>query len=195
MSRTLVLSLALAASPALAEPLTFGGINGRDDLSASTDLTACRPTTDGLQRCQLARRSFGGLDIVRSEALLRTEGRIRSLRIELDRADDEPARQMMIGRYGPPARWSSFDDGAHIAMARTAQASVISFDFPANATAGARIDMRAVWTVLALISAGLVLGWLAFRTWRRPKRSTEPATLSMKETLERRLAEGRELRF
>ena len=204
MSRSLALLLALAATPALAEPLSFGGINGTDDLAGSTELTACRPTTDGLQRCQLARQAFGGLEIGGSEALLNRTGQVRSLRIELDRADFELARQMLAGRYGPPQAggWTRFDDGARIGMARTARATVISFDFPQNSAASQANTSRADWLLPAMIGLGLLLGWLLFRLRRArprrvvPVRAPSPmAPVSMRETLERRLREGQELRF
>lgn len=198
----LCLCLMLAASPVAAAPLTFGAINGADDASGSTEFTACRPTTDDLRRCDLARRSFGGLDIIASTGLLSAEGRVRSLRIELGRGDYELAQQMLVGRYGPPEGWAEFDDGARIGMTRTPQAALITFDFPANAAPAARIDNSLISTVLALIGIGLVLGWLVVRERRVPavrpvrQRAEGPtAPLSMRETLERRVAEGRELRF
>jgi len=204
VSRPLALFLALAAAPALAEPLRFGGINGADDLAGSSELTACRPTTDGLQRCQLARQTFGGLEIAGSEALLNRTGQVRSLRIDLDRADFELARQMLTGRYGAPqaSGWTRFDDGARIGMARTARATVISFDFPQNSAAGQPSTRRADWLLPAMIGLGLLLGWLLFRLRRAQPRRAVPvraqspmAPMSMRETLERRLREGQEIRF
>lgn len=193
------LGLALIAASAVAAPLTFGGINGTDDLSGSAELAGCRQTTDEMRRCQLARQTFGGLDIASSEALLNGAGRVRSLRITVDRADFDLARQMLIGRYGAASNWTGFDGGARIGIARTPDAAVISFDFPSNAAAGARLDMRAVWTVLSLLALGLALGWYLFRG-RRTRRARRPepearAPLSMRDTLERRVREGGELRF
>jgi len=208
-NRTMLVAAALAsASPAYAEPLTFGAINGADDLSQSSELTGCAPGPESGERtCQLARTSFGGLAVEKGSATLNADGRIRALRIALDERDHDLARNLLAGRYGPPVatdkgtRWTSFDDGASIAIARARPNTLITFDFPENGAVAAPAgpDGRAL-LFLMLFAAGAIVTGLMLRRRQRPRRAARPGIVpapqpSMRETLERRLQEGRDLQF
>lgn len=187
-----------AASPIDARPLEFGTVDGRADLSGDDELTACASGQDGAKVCALRRTSFGGLPINRSEIALNADGRATSLSFWLDRADREAARQLLVGRYGAgrtdgaATRWSGFDDGAEISIAPDAGGTKIQFAFPGNRAVARRagVDTDAVWSLLAFCLAGIGLGLLIQRS-RRPVRR-EP---SMRDVLERRMREGRDLQF
>lgn len=188
------------AAPALAGPLSFGAINGVDDLSRDAAIGRC--ASDGAT-CALTRTSFGGLPVRRSTVSLNSSGRVRAVEIILDDKNYALARQLIAGRYGDPidsrgsARWTAFDDGAGIAMRRTGTDTAIAFDFPANAASAAVADTNPAWAFLLLAGIGVAAGFGAYR-WngggrRAPARPGRE--MSMRETLERRLQRGDELSF
>lgn len=189
------------ASPAAAAPLTFGAIGGAGDLSKSTEVAACLPSAadKNARTCRLTRTHFGGVPIEGSAAMLNADGRIRSLRIALDAQHEDLARSLLTGRYGAPApsaagaapRWSGFDDGATITLGRDRRHALITFDFPQNAAAPAAAGPEGRSLVfLALFGAGAVAAGLLLRRRAKPAPVRE---LTMRETLERRLREGRDL--
>jgi hypothetical protein len=199
-SRTLlsVLIALAAASATQAEPLAFGALNGRDELASTSELASCTPSASeaGAQTCRLARTSFGGVPIDSGAAVLNADGRVRSLRIALDVRHHDLALSLLTGRYGAPStpgavpRWAGFDDNATISLDRSRRQTLIAFDFPENAAASGRAgpEGRSL-AFLALFGLGAVAAGLLLR---RPKPA--PAReLSMRETLERRLREGRDL--
>jgi hypothetical protein len=192
-------ALLITASPALAAPLTFGEIGGNSDLSSSSEFTSCVASASerGTQTCTLSRTSFGGVPIDSGAAVLNADGRVRSLRIALDVRHHDLALSLLTGRYGAPStpgavpRWAGFDDNATISLDRSRRQTLIAFDFPENAAASGRAgpEGRSL-AFLALFGLGAVAAGLLLR--RRPKPA--PAReLSMRETLERRLREGRDL--
>lgn len=191
--------LLITASPAQAAPLTFGPIGGDADLTDSSELTSCVPSTsgDGVRTCSLSRTSFGGVPIESGAAVLNAEGHVLSLRIALDAWHHELARNLLTGRYGAPSapgaapRWSGFDDGATITLGRDRRQTLITFAFPQNAVArsAAGPEGRSL-AFLALFGVGAVAAGLMLRRRSRPAPARE---LSMRETLERRLREGRDL--
>jgi hypothetical protein len=196
---SLLAALLITASPALAAPLTFGAIGGDANLSDNPEITSCVPSAseDGTQTCSLSRTSFGGVPIESSAAVLNAEGRVRSVRIALDARHHDLALSLLTGRYGTPSgpgaapRWSGFDDGAIITLGRDRRQALITFDFPRNAAApGAAGPEGRGLAFLALFGAGAVAAGLMLRRRAKPAPARE---LSMRETLERRLREGRDL--
>lgn len=193
----------MMAAPAQAKPLTFGAIDGANELTASSQLTGCAAVDNG-SACRLNRTNFGGLPIDRSEVMLNPMGRVRSLDILLDAGDYDVARRLLIGRYGPPSaasadQWLGFDDGARIAISRSKRNTLVSFLYPANisSSGSAAPDSGVIIQVLLFVVLGLAAG-LLFRRWRN-SRPAEPAMSprepSMRATLERRLAQGDDLGF
>lgn len=201
MIRAGLVVCALFAAPAYAEPLTFGAINGTDDLSRNTEIARCAPGRDS---CALTRTTFGGLPIARSQVALNPSGRVRTAEIVLDARHHDLAYQLLAGRYGTPTatqgypRWTRFDDDARVAIRRAGGDTLISFDYPANApasTGGAGLP----WPVLLFAGLGLAAGFGAYRVLgrrrARPALAAAGAPLSMKATLEGRLRRGEELSF
>jgi hypothetical protein len=192
-------ALLVMAPPALAAPLTFGAIGGDADLTDSPEITSCVPSASEQsgQICSLSRTSFGGVPIESAAAVLNADGRVRSLRIALDARHHDLARNLLTGRYGAPSamgaapRWSGFDDGAAIILDRTRRQTLITFDFPQNAAVpGAAVPEGRSLAFLALFGAGAVAAGLMLRRRAKPAPARE---LSMRETLERRLRDGRDL--
>lgn len=203
-----------ASSPAIAAPLTFGAINGSDDFSQTAELGPCAAAGDANQPpriCPLTRTAFGGVPITRGTATLNAEGRVRSLDMVMAANHYDLAYQLLVGRYGQPtvtrgfSQWSGFDDGARITISRSKPSTFVTFDFPAN-DVGARDDAPEEALTMALI----LLAILAFGAGvafgrRQAMREAKPALaqssrqanpqISMRETLERRLREGRDLQF
>lgn len=188
------------AVPAWAAPLRFGAINGTDDASRSHDVTECRPQ-NGMALCPLRRTRFGGLPIDRGIATLNTAGRVRSLDLTVSARRYDVAYRMLGGRYGPPDGgraapiWTRFDDGARIMLRRTGREALISFDFPKNAASAPKLglDTGLAWTLLLCAGLGLGGGWALYRA-AGAKRGAQ-TQFSMRDTLERRLRDGRGLRF
>lgn len=199
----LLLGLSVAA-PAHAEPLTFGAINGTDDLARSAEIVACRPAPGGRNNdvCLLSRRSFGGLSISSATIALNPAGRARSADIVLDASDYEVAYKLLVGRYGPPTtvlgnpKWNDFDDGATIAISASAPSALISFRFPANdaVAAVARPNPMPIVALSLFVALAFVVG-LALRRKRSARRiaptgAVSNAEPSMRATLERRMRAG-----
>ncbi|WP_217352691.1 hypothetical protein [Sphingomonas sp. ID1715] len=176
------------APPAVAEPLVFGDIDGRADLSGRAEIADC--SADG--KCALDRPSFGGASIDGATIALNPAGRAKRLEIMLDPRDYSRALALLIGRYGQPdqagqARWSRFDQAASITLSRASHHAIVAFDYPANAVASDRsATQRASWLALFVI-AGLGSGLLV---WRRRQTRHRSAPVSMRATLERRLRDG-----
>lgn len=204
-------SLALAP-PAMAEPLTFGAINGADDFSGQTEIASCEPKSlwgGGRQTCALARTSFGGLPIETGTVTLNGAGRVQAVRIALDGGDYELAYRFLVGRYGRPSSageapsWSGFDDGAAITIGRSAARALIAFEFPANAEAAdMEPDGARIWSLLLFALGGVAAGLIIRRVrnrdrrrWDRPRRTGVDTQPSMRATLERRLRENRDFQF
>jgi hypothetical protein len=211
MTSLAAILLGLSASAAWARPLTFGEINGTEDLSQSAELGAA-PETDKKER-QLLRNTFGGLEIDKGVVALNSQGRVRSLDIVLDDQDFDLAYQLLVGRYGKPTttlpfpKWSSFDDGATIAISKSRPNTFISFHYPENEGPTRDIQSATVLRMSVLIAAGVLLG-AGLARWRkrprpraapavvtRPRASSQTAPLSMRETLERKMREGDDLVF
>ncbi len=195
--RVALFLIACVAGPALAEPLTFGAINGVEDASRNPALARCEP---GSQSCALTRTSFGGLPVVSSVMTLNPSGRIRSVEIVLNGKDHGLARELLAGRYGPPThsdRWTNFDDGAVIGFRRAGARAIVSLDFPANATAARSGGGEVAWPVLIFAGLGLAAGLGAYGIHKRlrPAPADTMGTVSMRETLERRLRQGDEVTF
>jgi hypothetical protein len=194
-------ALLVTASPALAAPLTFGAISGDADLADNPEITSCVPSVaqEGTQTCSLSRTSFGGVPIESGAAVLNADGRVRQLRIALDSRHHDLARDLLAGRYGKPStegnrsRWTGFNDGAGITLARNRRQTLISFDFPENAAAAPADgpEGRSL-AFLALFGAGAVAAGLMLRRRSKPAPNRE---LSMRETLERRLRDGRDFQL
>ena len=198
MPRLFLLLTAFVAAPLHAAPLTFGEIDGTQDFSERTDAGACRSEGSGFD-CVLARTSFGGLPLSQGRMRLDAWGRVRSLDLMLDRRDHDRAYALLAGRYGKPARlqpgaeWTRFDEGARISLRQGRPHALVRFDFPGN-DAGA-YDLRPAvgWSLLIFTLGGLAVG-VGLRRFRRiSERPVQP--LSMKQTLDRRLSEGRDLSF
>jgi len=200
---TIGLSTGVAA---VAEPLTFGTIEGSSDFSDRKDVAECRANSDAQAEgslCALKRTSFGGLPVKTATMALNAAGKVRSVDIVLDSEAFEPAFQMLVGRYGPPAttrnfpRWSGFDDGAGLAIRKAGPNTIVSFDFPANGAGAETEPDRTLAAALILFAAlGLVAGILLYREYGT--RRSQPGPIpqpSMRATLERRLREGRDLQF
>jgi hypothetical protein len=192
----LLLLTALAAAPLHAAPLTFGEIDGRQDFSRRPELAVCSSKASGFD-CVLTRNSFGGLPLSQGRMVLDAWGRVRSLQLELDREDYERARTLLVGRYGKPASleprslWNRFDDDARISLSKGRPRTLVMFDYPRNDAAAYDLRPSVIWTLLLFTLGGLAIGALLRRA--RQRRPTQP--VSMKQTLERRMREGRELNF
>jgi len=128
-------------APGAARPLTFGAINGTDDLSQSSDLGGCASAPEigsGAQTCALKRKAFGELSVSRGTVSLDAMGRARSVVIGLSARDYDRALQLLIGRYGRSvfeggaAVWRGYDARAQIALQRSASGVQVRFDYPAN---------------------------------------------------------------
>jgi hypothetical protein len=203
----------LAATPALAAPLTFGEIASDTDLSRAPELALCAPAPSDDARpaeCRLLRQSLGGIEIRDSDVRLNAEGRPTSIDIRIAGEDADLAYQLLVGRYGAPAAegartdWRGFDDGATLSLVRGGDAAVIGFRYPVNAAAaeaaaplGAGARQRALVYMLVFIAVGLITGGLLARM-RRPRRTAVASTapeMSMRATLERRLRDGKGLEF
>jgi hypothetical protein len=184
-------------APGAARPLTFGAINGTDDLSQSSDLGGCASAPEigsGAQTCALKRKAFGELSVSRGTVSLDAMGRARSVVIGLSARDYDRALQLLIGRYGRSvfeggaAVWRGYDARAQIALQRSASGVQVRFDYPANgAVASTTPDPRLAASLLAFIALGLAAGY-AVRAVRKPP-APEPS-LSMRATLERKIREG-----
>ena len=191
-------------SAAQAQPLAFGTVNGADDFSKNPDVSQCRPASgqDGMRQCALKRSGFGGLPVSRTAMALNSDGKVRSLGIVLNGQDYDLAYQLLVGRYGPPAttrdfpRWIGFDGDANLSLRRSGPDAIVSFDFPANAAAASSQGTGIALTLLLFAGLGLVAGGIAYREYGagRAKPARLPQT-SMRDTLERRLREGRDLTF
>ena len=200
--------LALAgATPLAAAPLTFGAINGTEDLSQGPH-GACTPSPDGEgSACLLARTSFGGLPITRGTMALNAEGRVRAVEIQLDADDHELVGQLLAGRYGAPdvdgptPEWRSFDDGARVLLSRDSEGTRVTLEYPANDIAAVADGPSS--TLFASLLGFLVLGigaGVAVGRLRRG-RKLQPAMaggmtdqpVSMRVTLEQRMRDGRGL--
>lgn len=192
------------ATPAAAEPLSFGAIDGSADLSGSAAADACTERDeDGGADCRLRRTSFGGLPVERATLTLNEEGRAREVDLRLAAGDYEQARQLLQGRWGEPSRtapwpeWRRFDDGAHIAIARAGDGTRVRYRWPANDVAAApppgRLDPAIAISLLLFVLLGLAAGLVLART-RRARAAAAPP-LTMREALERRLREGRDLQI
>ncbi|MFD1610580.1 hypothetical protein ACFSCW_02045 [Sphingomonas tabacisoli] len=209
MTGVVVLAFSAAALAAASPKLSFGAINGTDDLSNAASVATCDKDMSGGssgKMCTLARTEFGGLPIQRSTLALNAAGKARSLTIALDASDYETAAQMLQGRYGLPeraadvARWRGFADDASISIRRTGEQTLIAFAFPANEAANAGPDAQTVWAMLGLTALGLAGGMLLRRgAAARPAHASVPQhvppALSMRDTLARRLRNGEDLQF
>jgi hypothetical protein len=197
-----------AGSAAVAEPLTFGAVDGLSDFSHRPDVAECRAAADeqakGL-RCTLKRSRFGGLAVEATAMDLNAAGKVRSVDIVLKDEAFEPAFQMLAGRYGPPAttrnfpRWSGFDDDAGLSIRKSGPNTIVSFHFPANDAAASKTgwpDAALAASLLLFTGLGLAAGVLVFREYgARRRRTILSPQSSMRATLERRLREGRDLQF
>lgn len=197
---TLVLTLSALAAPLRAEPLSFGEVNGIDR-PADGARGSCRETHEGEHVCAFRRTHFGPLPINRSALFLNADGRARSLTFWFDRGDYADVSQLLQGRYGAPGeqggatRWTGFDDGATVELGLKDRSTRVDFSFPQNASVRSEqpIDRRAVWSVLAFVLIGLTAGALLYRA--RKRRAAPPPEPTMREVLERRMREGRDLQF
>ncbi|HEV2567610.1 hypothetical protein [Sphingomonas sp.] len=186
----------LAAAPLQAAPLSFGEIDGGQDYSDRTDLADCTAEGAGY-RCTLTRNTFGDLRLDRGVMTLDARGRVRTLQLALDRRDFDRGHALLVGRYGKPTalqprlEWRRFDDDGRITLTRGPQEALVTFDYPRNNATGAVLRREAVRGLLLFTLAGLAVG--AALRLRRPRKPAQP--VSMKQTLERRLSEGRDLSF
>jgi hypothetical protein len=196
------IGLALA-SPAQAEPLRFGAINGSDDLSGDTEVASCpsRSFFGGhWQTCTLARTSFGGIPIESGAMTLKPDGRVEAVRIRLEDADYDLAYRFLVGRYGRPmaveggAQWNRFDDGGRVAISKSGASTDILFAFPSNDAAAAPGPER-FWSLALFVLLGIGAGQLLRQRQKVRRFHRLPAQPSMRETLERRLRENRDPQF
>ena len=204
MNRLALCVALLATGPlaAQATPLTFGAINGRDDLSNRTDLASCATelSPDGTRACTLTRTSFGGLPVSVGTMTLNAHGSVRSVAILLDADNYDTARQLLAGRYGAPdvagvrPNWRGFEGNATISIDRVGRNTIVRFEFPENRLAppAARLNLDLAWELLLFVGVGAAAGILLRRAQRAPS-APASAQPSMRATLERRLREGRDL--
>lgn len=207
MTGVVILAFSAVGLAAASPPLTFGAINGADDLSRATNIATCRPDAaraNNAKICTLKRTEFGGLPILHSAMVLNAAGKARSLTIALDAHDYDTAAQMLQGRYGRPdraadvGRWRGFADDASISIRRTGEQTLIAFAFPQNAAAStvAGPDSGTIWAMLGFLAFGLAGGMLLWRgAATRPAQAGAPlqpasAPMSMRATLERKLRDG-----
>ena len=193
---TLLLLTALATAPLHAAPLNFGEIDGRQDFSRRPDVAVCSSRASSFD-CVLIRTSFGGLPLSQGRMSLDAWGRVRSLQLTLDREDFDRARSLLVGRYGKPtaleprALWDRFDDNARISLTRERPRTLVMFDFPRNDATAYDLRPSVIWTLLLFTLAGLAAG----AALRRVKRTRSSQPVSMKQTLERRMRDGRAFNF
>jgi hypothetical protein len=196
MPKAILLLIAIAAAPLHAAPLTFGEIDGRQDFSRRPDVAVCSSKANGFD-CVLTRTSFGGLPLSQGRMVLDAWGRVRSLQLELEPEDYDRARTLLVGRYGKPAAleprslWDRFDDDARISLRRERPRTLVMFDYPRNDAAAYDLRPSVIWTLLLFTLGGIAAGAALRRA--RNRRPAQP--VSMKQTLERRMREGRELNF
>ncbi|HYZ47702.1 MAG TPA: hypothetical protein VE567_02295 [Sphingomonas sp.] len=199
-------------SPAHAGPLSFGPIHGDANLAKGEMVENCVPLpaqARAAKTCTLPRATFGGLLIDRAAVELNSAGRVRSLTMLLDRDDYDLAYRLLKGRYGAPTslkdfpRWTRFYDGETLSIRKGAANTAIAFDFPENAEAAPEQSSGPLWYAVLLLALAVAAGLVLYRRYRARGRKSRLAVatarrgaqVSMRETLERRLREGRDLRF
>jgi hypothetical protein len=152
----LVIVLAAFAQPALAAKLKFLGVTAKTagPIARALDCKDLKPSN--YPRCELARTSFGNVQIVSSRVNLNPQTmRVWGLNLRYKKMDDEAAVAALTAKYGAPTKdtktptknrihgtpfirrlaiWDSFDNG-RLLLHSGEDDSSIEIYFPKNMTA------------------------------------------------------------